>query len=370
MKRIWMTAAAAVLALGMLAGCSGIDYPPSSSQPSSRPNGGTSSSSSATGGSTGNTGSSSSSGNAGSSGSASSKNDGASTSSSSTAASSKPEETSPWRYYKKDDGVIITGYNGELSGKVTIPSKIGEYPVVSIGINAFKGNDKIISVVIPEGVKSIQNCAFMECKQLTSVSLPSTVKSIGYGAFRECRKLKDIKLPAALEVIESHAFEWDVGLTEITIPGSVKEVDYSAFKCCLGLKKITLQEGIESVDAYAFTGAEITELELPSTLNHIGVLAFNCVSLEQLVFRESPSGKSQEVTIEHCAFDCCFHMKKIYFPKTLKKINDFLPIMPDYVYYGGTEEEWQKIEGMQRYLDSVVWYGKRPEEIKTPPINS
>ena len=53
MKRIWMTAAAAVLALGMLAGCSGIDYPPSSSQPSSRPNGGTSSSSSATGGSTG-----------------------------------------------------------------------------------------------------------------------------------------------------------------------------------------------------------------------------------------------------------------------------------------------------------------------------
>lgn len=39
MKRVWMTAAAAVLALSVLAGCSGMDYPSSSSQPSSRPNG-------------------------------------------------------------------------------------------------------------------------------------------------------------------------------------------------------------------------------------------------------------------------------------------------------------------------------------------
>jgi len=306
MKRIWMTAAAAVLALGMLAGCSGIDYPPSSSQPSSRPNSGSSSSSSATGGSTGGTGSSSSSGNAGSSGSASSKNDGASTSSSSTAASSKPEEISPWQYRESGDVLYLTGYRNAdgsgLSGDVVIPDKIHGMTVVSI---------------------------------------------------------------------ESRAFESNTGITSVTIPGTVITVGQYAFRGCTNLKKITLQEGVWQIGYYTFAGCtNLTEVKLPSTLNYIENLAFGgCANLEQIVIPENSKGK--ETKVQHCAFEDCPKLKKVYFPKTLKTI--YYPFTGntcvDYIYYGGTQEDWAKINITDGSISSatVILYKQKPADINTTP---
>ena len=43
-------------------------------------------------------------------------------------------------------------------------------------------------VVIPNGVTSIGECAFMGCKSLTSVIIPEGT-SIGDGAFAGCEKL-------------------------------------------------------------------------------------------------------------------------------------------------------------------------------------
>ena len=291
MKRIWMTAVAAVLALGMLAGCSGIDYPPSSSQPSSRPNGGTSSSSSATGGSTG---------------SASSKNDGASTSSGSTAASSKPEETSPWQYRKSGDMLCLTGYRNAdgsgLSGDVVIPDKIHGMTVVSI---------------------------------------------------------------------ESRAFESNTGITSVTIPGTVKTVGQYAFRGCTNLKKITLQEGVWQINYYTFAGCtNLTEVKLPSTLNYIENLAFGgCANLEQIVIPENSEG--QETKVQHCAFESCPKLKKVYFPKTLKTI--YYPFTGntsvDYIYYGGTQEDWAKINITDGSISSatVILYKQKPADINTTP---
>lgn len=291
MKRIWMTAAAAVLALGMLAGCSGIDYPTSSSQPSSRPNGGTSSSSSATGGSTG---------------SASGKNDGASTSSSSTAASSKPEETSPWQYRKSGDVLYLTGYRNAdgsgLSGDVVIPDKIHGMTVVSI---------------------------------------------------------------------ENRAFESNTGITSVTIPGTVKIVGQNAFRGCTNLKKITLQEGVWQINYYTFAGCtNLTEVKLPSTLNYIENLAFRgCANLEQIVIPENSEG--QETKVQHCAFESCPKLKKVYFPKTLKTI--YYPFTGntsvDYIYYGGTQEDWAKINITDGSISSatVILYKQKPADINTTP---
>ena len=291
MKRIWMTAAAAVLALGMLAGCSGIDYPPSSSQPSSRPNSGTSSSSSATGGSTG---------------SASSKNDGASTSSSSTAASSKPEETLPWQYRQSGDVLYLTGYRNAdgsgLSGDVVIPDKIHGMTVVSI---------------------------------------------------------------------ENRAFESNTDITSVTIPGTVKIVGQYAFRGCTNLKKITLQEGVWQIDYYTFAGCtNLTEVKLPSTLNYIENLAFGgCANLEQIVIPENSEGK--ETKVQHCAFESCPKLKKVYFPKTLKTI--YYPFTGntsvDYIYYGGTQEDWAKINITDGSISSatVILYKQKPADINTTP---
>lgn len=295
MKRVWLTAAAAVLALSVLTGCSGTGELPDS-QPASRPNGGTSSSSSATGSSSGSSSSSSN------SSSASSKDNGASSASSSTAASSKPEETTPWKCQRSGSSVTITGYDGELAGDVTIPSKIGDYTVIAIGNNAFDGNEKI---------------------------------------------------------------------TSVTIPGTVKEIRQYAFRSCKNLKKITLQEGVESIGYYAFAGCtNLTEANLPTTLNYIENLAFrSCVNLEQIVIPENSKG--QETKIQHCAFEFCSKLKKVYFPKTLKTL--YAPFTGDtsvdYIYYGGTKEDWAKIHITDGSINSttVILYTQKPADINTTP---
>ena len=285
MKRVWMTAAAAVLALSVLAGCSGMDYP-SSSSPSSRPNG--TGSSTTTGQNPGN-------GNSGGSNSSSS--------SSSSSASSKPEETTPWKYRSYGgDGVTITGYDGELAGDVTIPSKIGNYTVTGIENNAFDGNEKI---------------------------------------------------------------------TSLTVPGTVTSISQYAFRGCTNLKKVTLQEGVESIGYLAFARCtNLTEVNLPSTINYIENLAFRtCTSLEQIVIPENTKGR--ETKIQHCAFEFCSKLKKIYFPKTLKTI--YYPFTGDtsidYIYYGGTKEDWAKINITDGSINSttVILYQQKPADINTTP---
>lgn len=295
MKRIWLTAAAAVLALSVLTGCSGTGELPDS-KPASRPNSGTSSSSSATGSNAGSSSSTSS---------ASSKDNGTSSASSSTAASSKPEETTPWKYQRSGSSITITGYDGELAGDVTIPSKIGEYTVTAIGNSAFDGNEKI---------------------------------------------------------------------TSVTIPGTVKEIRQYAFRGCKNLKKITLQEGVESIGYYAFAGCtNLTEVNLPSTLNYIENLAFrSCVNLEQIVIPENAKG--QETKIQHCAFEFCSKLKKVYFPKTLKTLYDPFTgdTSVDYIYYGGTKEDWAKINITDGSINSttVILYAQKPADINTTPPES
>src|SRR5574344_1303041 len=64
---------------------------------------------------------------------------------------------------------------------------------------------KIKNVIIEEGVTSIGNYAFCECRNMTGVSIPSTVTEIGEGAFMLCG-LKEIKLPEKLKTIEEAAF--------------------------------------------------------------------------------------------------------------------------------------------------------------------
>ena len=55
---------------------------------------------------------------------------------------------------------------------------------------------------------------------LTEITLYDGVKTIGEKAFAECRSLASAVLPETLETIERSAFTYS-GLTEITIPEGV-----------------------------------------------------------------------------------------------------------------------------------------------------
>ena len=53
-------------------------------------------------------------------------------------------------------------------------------------------NTGLVSVVIPDGVEVIGECAFADCNYLESVVIPPSVKKIERGAFSRCPKLKSV----------------------------------------------------------------------------------------------------------------------------------------------------------------------------------
>ncbi len=89
-----------------------------------------------------------------------------------------------------DKTAEVTKNPNYYTGDVTIPEIViyneVEYPVTSIGDNAFRSGSLIASVTIPNSVTSIGYSAFRECSSLTSVTIPNSVTSIGTAAFYGC----------------------------------------------------------------------------------------------------------------------------------------------------------------------------------------
>ena len=103
-------------------------------------------------------------------------------------------------------------YNKEktiLNAVWGLPTKINILKgVQTIGINAMKGQTKLISVQLPDTVEKIEGSAFYQCSSLTSVSLGSHLKQIGDSIFRDCSSLTSIEIPSSIESIDGSAF-WD-----------------------------------------------------------------------------------------------------------------------------------------------------------------
>lgn len=116
------------------------------------------------------------------------------------------------------EAVAITGYTGS-GGDVVIPGQIDGIPVKAIAESAFRDNDSITSVVIPEGVVAIDWEAFYMARNLRSVTLPSTLELIGTGAFNR------------------------TAVKSVTIPESVRYMDFNAFTECDQLVSVTIPDG-------------------------------------------------------------------------------------------------------------------------------
>ena len=99
-------------------------------------------------------------------------------------------------YIFYNESAKVTYGEEKYSGEVIIPSSITvegkEYPVTSIGYDAFRGCSDLTSVTIPNSVTSIGDYTFSNCSGLTSVTIPNSVKSIEYGAFSSCSNLEDV----------------------------------------------------------------------------------------------------------------------------------------------------------------------------------
>ena len=199
-----------------------------------------------------------------------------------------------WTYSVLYGGAIISKYSG-AGGVVTIPSMLGAFPVRQVG-NGQPGeppifgyyNTSVTSVIIPPGVTSIGNTAFLYCFGLTSVSIPNTVTSIGEGAFSSCRSLTSLSIPNSITTIASETFLGCTALTSLSIPNSITTIGWGAFTGC-GLTSLTIPSTVTSIGNEAFAGcSQLTNLIIENGVLSIGRGAFySCTSLRSVTIPDS-----------------------------------------------------------------------------------
>jgi len=140
------------------------------------------------------------------------------------------------------------GYKNLTS--VTIPYEVtyenNDYPVESIGDNAFVGCSRLVDILPAEnswiGVRTIGDNAFAGCISLRWNPFDTWVRTVGVRAFSGCVSIKDLSINEGTEVyINERAFEGCTGLTSVTIPACPGGIEMSyikdyAFDGCSNLK--------------------------------------------------------------------------------------------------------------------------------------
>ena len=172
------------------------------------------------------------------------------------------------------------------------------------------------SYVIPDGVTSIGDGAFWDCRSLTSLVIPESVTRIGEFAFCCCESLTDIVIPDRVTRIGEFAFSGCESLTDIVIPEGVTSIGGSAFKNCISLTDIVIPDSVISIGNYAFSGCEsLTDIVIPEGVTSIGNRAFDgCRSLSSVVIPD------RVTSVGEYAFNGCFSLTDIVIPDSVTSI--------------------------------------------------
>ena len=83
-----------------------------------------------------------------------------------------------------------------------------EEGITAIGANAFSGMWKLEVLEIAGSVERIGEYAFEGCESLKTVIMSNGVAEIAMGAFTECESLSEVEIPESVEIISSYAFAY------------------------------------------------------------------------------------------------------------------------------------------------------------------
>lgn len=110
--------------------------------------------------------------------------------------------------------------------------------------------------------ETVPNNAFHSRKNLVSVVLPENVKTIGSQAFYACRSLRSVTLPKSLVRVDDAAFSSCDNLEKITILGTPSLGEFS-FRGLTNLREITVESSVPPVAcASTFEGIDRRKVKL------------------------------------------------------------------------------------------------------------
>ena len=262
----------------------------------------------------------------------------------------------------------LNGFGGETTvTDVIIPATHNGKPVTGIASGAFKNCSSIVTVTIPDSVKSIGSDAFYNCTKLEKISMPASLKSIGFDAFSLCRKLsavyiddltawcevdsdsspfengadlyinnvltQSIVIPDTVTEILASAFE-GANITDVAIPASVEYIEDSAFRGCKHLTSVTVAPNskLKVIDWHAFEEcSSLSVVTIPASVEYICVCAFDICDALKTIYYEGEEGDFRGIDIDD--FNDPLYSAKIYYYSAEE------PTLPDsYWHYGENGE--------------------------------
>lgn len=234
----------------------------------------------------------------------------------------------------------------------TIIDLSGFTSLTTIGADAFNGNVKIQTVILPDSLERIEARAFKE-SSVTSVDFSRCTKLeyIAPEAFANCIQLATlifndfadgIKKDTNTLKIQEKAFSGCTALVNVTLPKNLSELGSSVFESCANLVSVTfitneqLNEKVEGsadlkyetdnlvkiIGDNAFMDCKkLTKVTLPYIITSIGKAAFkNCVELTAFTTMEGAKD-TRLASIGSEAFFGCVKLMNVD-NKTTEKVNN------------------------------------------------
>ena len=241
-------------------------------------------------------------------------------------------------------GVNLT-WTLDNEGTLTISGTGEMYNYSSVTYDSvpwYSYRSSIVSVKIINGVTSICDYAFYECKSLASIAIPDSVTLIGEAAFMHCKSLTSIEIGSGVTSIGSWAFSCCTSLESIVIPDSVISIANAAFSWCDSLTSVKIGNSLTYIDDWMFGNcSSLTSIEIGDSVNSIGKFAFyECSSLASIVITDGVT------SIGNSAFQFCSSLTNVVIPNSVTSIGDETF---DYcsslmiINYEGTIEQWRSI---------------------------
>ena len=227
--------------------------------------------------------------------------------------------------------------------------KVQTAKVKYIGEYAFQYCGVLSSLILGEGLETIDSYAFQDCVSLNNNALgssiiPDSVKKIGAYAFYNTKLWANpdehgivyagnwvvgtvgvsgsVTLKDGTVGIGDYAFVDCSGLEMVSGLGKVSKIGRGAFSGCSGLKTVTISQNLTYIDEYTFYNcASLFSFEFTgrSKLASIGRSAFyGCEYLNTIDL-----SRTSVQVIDNYAFYNCYNVKEVDFGDNLVSIGDY-----------------------------------------------
>lgn len=161
------------------------------------------------------------------------------------------------------------GDNTNSEGKGALKTIVWNGAPEIIREKAFYYADKLTEIVLPAGVKTIEEWAFSKCFNADKIILGEGLEFIGDHAFLKCRGVKEISIPGTCKTVETSAFYQCSGVEKLTIGDGVQTLKKGAFEECAALKSVTVPDSVQTMEPYIFyncSSLETCKMGSPATM--------------------------------------------------------------------------------------------------------